>query len=87
MPPGFHTGVQQTLSAQALQNLQEAYRETLALCADLGVVVLDFNRVSERARFLPAHWDDLQHLRAPECFRRMARAVQRFVHAQPGASV
>ena len=76
MPPGFHTGVYQSLSASTLTNLSQAYRETLALCSDLGIEVLDFNRPPERERFLPAQWDDLQHLRAPECFRRMAHAVQ-----------
>lgn len=87
MTPGFHTGVYQTLSARTLENLQQAYRETLALCSDWGLAVLDFNRSSERVRFLPAQWEDLQHLRSPDCFRRMAHAVQRFVRAQLGAAV
>jgi hypothetical protein len=59
--------------------LHAVYRETLELCARLGLPVLDFNAPAERERFAPWQWDDLNHLRSPECYRRMARALQNLV--------
>jgi hypothetical protein len=84
MPPGFHAQVLQALSEQARRNLEAVYKETLALCAHLGVSVLDFNAPSERSRFVPEDWDDHVHLGAPRCYHRMARAVQALLDRRAG---
>jgi lysophospholipase L1-like esterase len=81
MPPALHPAALRTLSPRALHNLYVVYQETLELCARLAVPVLDFNAEDKRTSFVSAEWDDLNHLRAPAGFQRMARAVYDFIHA------
>lgn len=81
MPPALHPNALRMLSTTALHNLNVVYQESLELCAQLAVPVLDFNAPDKRTRFVSAEWDDLNHLRAPACFRRMARAVRDFIHS------
>jgi lysophospholipase L1-like esterase len=86
MPPALHPRALRMLSGSALHNLNDVYQQTLEFCAQLGVPVLDFNAPDTRRSFVSAEWDDLNHLRAPACFQRMARAVYDFIQAQYPAS-
>jgi hypothetical protein len=86
MPPALHPAALRMLSTSALHNLNRVYHQTLELCARLGMPVLDFNAPDKRRDFRPAEWDDLDHLRAPACFHRMARAVYDFIQSQHMAS-
>jgi hypothetical protein len=83
MPPALHPAALHMLSASSLDKLNLVYQQTLALCAQLGAEVLDFNAPDKRKRFTPSEWDDVNHLRAPACFERMARAVYELI--QPRA--
>jgi hypothetical protein len=82
MPPALHPNALRMLSPGALHNLNRVYEETLDMCARLAVPVLDFNAPDKRTSFVSAEWDDLNHLRAPACFQRMARAVRDFMRSR-----
>lgn len=81
MPPALHPNALRMLSPSALHNMNLVYQEALDLCAHLALPVLDFNAPDKRESFVSAEWDDLNHLRAPACFRRIARAVGDFVRS------
>ena len=81
MPPALHPNALRMLSPGALHNMNLVYQEALELCAHMAIPVLDFNAPDKRKSFVSAEWDDLNHLRAPACFRRIARAVGDFVRS------
>jgi hypothetical protein len=78
MPPALHPVALGALSPSALQHMSSVYEQTQELCARLAVPVLDFNAPARRQSFVSAEWDDLNHLRSPACWKRMARAVYEF---------